>query len=192
MAKRTPDWVRDRGGQGRVATAAYVERLLAAREHPEQGVRACLGVLRLAGPAARAAGGRLRARAGGRCRFLALCRAPAQGRPAQPFLDPVPEDGLGHARQHARLRLLQLTIAPPIQQQGRMIHHRSRSCDTLRLAGMAKALEEQLASPTSNACRFDERLACWSIARSARHNAALAQRLRRAGLRQAACLEDVD
>jgi hypothetical protein len=31
-----------------MATGAYVARLLEAREHPEQGVRACLGVLRLA------------------------------------------------------------------------------------------------------------------------------------------------
>src|SRR5580704_10781451 len=31
-----------------VATAAYVERLLTARDHVEQGVRSCLGILRLA------------------------------------------------------------------------------------------------------------------------------------------------
>jgi len=42
-------------------TASLVEAILAAKRHPEQGYRACLGILRLAGqyPAARA----LRARA---------------------------------------------------------------------------------------------------------------------------------
>jgi hypothetical protein len=32
-----------------VAIGSYVDRLLDSREHVEQGVRACLGVLRLAG-----------------------------------------------------------------------------------------------------------------------------------------------
>ena len=31
-----------------VATAAYVERLLTGRDHVQQGVRSCLGILRLA------------------------------------------------------------------------------------------------------------------------------------------------
>jgi len=32
-----------------IATAAYVERLLGGRDHVEQGIRSCLGILRLAG-----------------------------------------------------------------------------------------------------------------------------------------------
>jgi transposase len=48
MAKRTPDWVRAQAAKVGVATAAYAERLLTARDHVEQGVRSCLGILRLA------------------------------------------------------------------------------------------------------------------------------------------------
>ena len=55
MANRTPDWVRSEAAKVGIATAAYVERLLTGRDHIEQGVRSCLGILRLAGkyPSAR-------------------------------------------------------------------------------------------------------------------------------------------
>src|SRR5512142_2069569 len=63
----------------------------------------------------------------------------------------------------------------------------------LRLLGMAKALEAQLLDPDSAGLPFEERLALL-VDREAveRQNAALAQRLRSARLRQAACLEDLD
>jgi transposase len=48
VAKRTPDWIRAEATKVGIATAAYVERLLTCRDHPEQGVRSCLGILRLA------------------------------------------------------------------------------------------------------------------------------------------------
>jgi transposase len=49
MAKRTPDKLRADAAALGETVGIYVDRLLDAREHPEQGVRACLGVLRLAG-----------------------------------------------------------------------------------------------------------------------------------------------
>jgi hypothetical protein len=49
MAKRTPDKLRTEAAALGLAIGTYVDRLLDAREHPEQAVRACLGVLRLAG-----------------------------------------------------------------------------------------------------------------------------------------------
>ncbi len=49
MAKRTPDHVRAAAAKIGVTTAEYVERLLTSRDHIEQGVRSCLGILRLAG-----------------------------------------------------------------------------------------------------------------------------------------------
>jgi transposase len=49
MANRTPDWVRTEAAKVGVTTAAYVERLLSGRDHIEQGIRSCLGILRLAG-----------------------------------------------------------------------------------------------------------------------------------------------
>ena len=47
VANRTPDWVRGQAAKVGLATAAYVERLLTGRDHIEQGVRSCLGILRL-------------------------------------------------------------------------------------------------------------------------------------------------
>lgn len=49
MAKRTPDWVRAEAAKVGMATREYVERLLSGRDHVEQGLRSCLGILRLAG-----------------------------------------------------------------------------------------------------------------------------------------------
>jgi hypothetical protein len=48
VANRTPDWVRGQAARVGVATAAYVERRLTGRDHIQQGVRSCLGILRLA------------------------------------------------------------------------------------------------------------------------------------------------
>ena len=49
MANRTPDWVRAEAAKVGMATREYVERLLSGRDHIEQGIRSCLGILRLAG-----------------------------------------------------------------------------------------------------------------------------------------------
>ncbi len=48
VANRTPDWIRAEAAKVGLATAAYIERLLTSQDHIEQGVRSCLGVLRLA------------------------------------------------------------------------------------------------------------------------------------------------
>jgi transposase len=96
MAQRTPDRLRQDATAPGVAIGTYVERLLTAREHPEQGVRACLGVLRLA-------------RSYGATRLELACeRALAAGVVSsryveqllkadrrQPFLDQHPHEGLG-------------------------------------------------------------------------------------------------
>ena len=49
VAARTPERMRAEAAAIGVATATYVDRLLAARRHVEQGVRAAHGVVRLAG-----------------------------------------------------------------------------------------------------------------------------------------------
>jgi hypothetical protein len=81
----------------------------------------------------------------------------------------------------------------PKQEGMIMIHPTIETLRRLRLTGMAKALEEQQGLPDCDRLSFDERLAML-VDREAveRDNAALAQRLRQARLRQAACLEDVD
>jgi DNA replication protein DnaC len=74
-----------------------------------------------------------------------------------------------------------------------MLHQSIDKLRTLRLTGMARALEEQLAQAGLDRLSFDERLAMLIDREEVdRHNAALAQRLRLARLRQAVCLEDID
>ena len=48
MAQRTPDKMRQDAVRLGPAIGVYVDRLLTAREHPEQGIRSCLGIFRLA------------------------------------------------------------------------------------------------------------------------------------------------
>lgn len=102
MARLTPDRLRQDAAALGITIATYVDRLLDAREHPEQGVRACLGVLRLA-------------KSYGRDRLELACeRALAAGALSsryveqllkadrrQPFLDAHHDDGLG---EHANVR----------------------------------------------------------------------------------------
>jgi transposase len=102
MARRTPQRLREDAAALGMAVGAYVARLLDAREHPEQGVRACLGVLRLA-------------KTYGQARLELACeRALAAGAQSsrtieqllkadlrQPFLDAPRDESLG---QHANVR----------------------------------------------------------------------------------------
>lgn len=102
IARRTPDKLRADAAALGPAIATYVNRLLSAREHPEQGVRACLGVLRLAGSYGKA---RLelaceRALAAGVASSRYVERLLKADR-RQPFLDAPVEDGLG---RHGNLR----------------------------------------------------------------------------------------
>jgi DNA replication protein DnaC len=74
-----------------------------------------------------------------------------------------------------------------------MLHQSVDKLRALRLTGMARALEAQLALPETARLSFDERLAMLIDREEIdRHNAALTQRLRLARLREAACLEDID
>jgi transposase len=99
MARRTPDRLRQDAAELGVAIGAYVERLLTAREHPEQGVRACLGVLRLARsygtPRLELACERALAAGAVSSRYIEqLLKADRR----QPFLDQHPDEGLGTHR----------------------------------------------------------------------------------------------
>jgi HEAT repeat protein len=74
-----------------------------------------------------------------------------------------------------------------------MLHQSVEKRRALRLSGMARALEAQLALPETARLSFEERLAVLIDREEIdRHNAALTQRLRLARLREAACLEDID
>ena len=102
MAQRTPDRLRRDAAALGITIGTYVDRLLSGREHPEQGIRACLGVLRLAKTygAARlelACERALRAGALSSRYVEQLLKADRR----QPFLEVPPEDGLG---DHANIR----------------------------------------------------------------------------------------
>jgi hypothetical protein len=97
MANRTPDWVRGQAAKVGVATAAYVERLLTGRNHIEQGVRSCLGILRLG---TRYPGEQLEAA----CVQAMAAGASSSGfvehllKSGQPLTNAVGDDGLGNHR----------------------------------------------------------------------------------------------
>jgi transposase len=95
VANRTPDWVRAQAARVGVATAAYVERLLTGRDHIQQGVRSCLGILRLATsyPGERLEAACVRALAAGACSSGFVEHLLKTGRP---LADPLAEDGVGH------------------------------------------------------------------------------------------------
>lgn len=102
MAQRTPDKLRQDAARLGPVIGVYVERLLTAREHPEQGIRACLGVIRMGETygAARLALACERALAAGALssRYVEqLLKADRR----QPFLDQQPDEGLG---AHANVR----------------------------------------------------------------------------------------
>jgi DNA replication protein DnaC len=74
-----------------------------------------------------------------------------------------------------------------------MLHQSIDKLRAMRLTGMAKALEEQVAQADIGRLSFDERFAMLIDREEVdRQNAALTQRLRHARLRQAVCLEDID
>jgi hypothetical protein len=97
MANRTPDWVRGQAASVGVATAAYVERLLTGRDHVEQGVRSCLGILRLASrySVEQLEAACTRALAAGASSSGFVEQLLKSGRPAS---DALSEDGPGHHR----------------------------------------------------------------------------------------------
>jgi len=74
-----------------------------------------------------------------------------------------------------------------------MLHQSVEKLRSMRLPGMARALEAQLEQADIARLTFDERLALLIDREEIdRHNTAMTQRLRQARLRQSACPEDID
>ncbi len=94
IASRTPERMRTEAAVIGVATAAYVERLLTGRDHIEQGIRSCLGILRLA---TKYSPPRLEAA----CRWALTTGACSSGfveqllKSGRVFPEPIPNDGPG-------------------------------------------------------------------------------------------------
>ncbi len=96
MAQRTPNKLREDAAKLGPVIGVYVDRLLTAREHPEQGIRSCLGVLRLAKTygAARLTLACERGLAAGALSSGYVERLLKADR-RQPFLDQQPDESLG-------------------------------------------------------------------------------------------------
>jgi transposase len=98
IANRTPDWLRSEAAKIGMATREYVERLLTGRDHIEQGVRSCLGILRLAG--------KYPDRIEAACQRALVAGARSSGyvedllKHGRPLPEAVGDDGAGH---HANL-----------------------------------------------------------------------------------------
>ena len=99
-ANQTPDYIRAEAAKVGVATAEYVERLLTSRDHIQQGVRSCLGVLRLARTysAPRAEAACQRALAAG---VLSSGYVEQLLKSSRPIPDPSADEGVG---SHANIR----------------------------------------------------------------------------------------
>ena len=170
------------------ATAALCELILETRPHPEQGFRACLGIVRLAGPhgaerleAAAERAIDIGARTYGSVKSILdnnLDRRPARQRAA----DGTP---ILHATSVAR--------ATTIRRDDLLEHPTLDQLNALGLHGMAKAFVEIAANGQANGLGHQEwlgllldREASW------RQDKRFAARLRVAKLRQQASVEDVD
>jgi DNA replication protein DnaC len=78
-------------------------------------------------------------------------------------------------------------------EEKRMLQQTIEKLHAMRLAAMADGLRNQMTQPEIAAMPFEERLAVLvDLQHSAMLNAALAQRLKRAGMRQTACIENLD
>ena len=74
-----------------------------------------------------------------------------------------------------------------------MLQQTVEKLHAMRLGAMADGLQVQMTQPEVSAMPFEERLALLvDQQHSAMLNAALAQRLKRAGMRQTACMENLD
>ena len=142
-----------------VSTAAVVTWQLEHRPHPEQGYRACLGLLALARRyTAAAAGGGLRAGVGDPRAHLRSV-ASILVRPGPPACAVHRRGRRRHrARQRARARLLPLTDPQPTKENPMLNEHTLDQLRSLRLDGMVRAIEDQATSTAATALAFEERL----------------------------------
>ena len=174
------------------ATGQLVSRILESRPHPEQGYRACLGIMRLGRQYGndRLDAASARAMALGSCRYRTvrniLAARPGSSAPPAAGRD-EPDAG---ARQHPRRHLL------------RHDHHRGGlmltqqtldKLNAMKLGAMADAFQKQLQTAEAAALSFEERLGLlvdteWT----AREQRKLQRRLHAAKLRHPATLEAVD
>ena len=172
------------------ATAALVTAILAAKPHPEQGYRACLGLMRL-GKTYGAA--RLEAA----CARATQLRAPSY-RTVHNILatgaDRVPlADGRRAAVAAPPTPTSAAVPTTPREEHAMLTHATIDKLITLRLPAFAEAFQRQLGNPEFTALSFEDRLGLLVDAEwTHREQRKLRRRLRQANLRRQASLEDID
>jgi transposase len=190
--RRHTGWTHERLLQAAAAigsdTATLVEVILRSRPHPEQGFRACLGILRLA-------------RQYGTERLEAACRRGLEiGARSYGSINSILDKGLdrqpvprantrvaARPSQHPRFPLL------PLKEMTLLTHPTVDQLAALGLKGVARAFAELQDNPKAAELGHAEWLALL-LDREAteRSNRRLTARLRHARLRQRATIEDVD
>lgn len=190
--RRYKNWTIDkiRADAGRIgpATAALCEQIIEHRPHPEQGFRACLGIVRLAKSYGEARVEAAAERAIAIGAHLCLGQIHPRQETRSPARRTARRGGAGDpARQHPRPALLQLGEKPLLK------HPTLDQLHALGLHGMAKAFVEVSASDEAGGLSHPEWLGLLlDRETSLRQDKRMAARLRAAKLRQQACVEDID
>ena len=170
-------------------TAALIEAVLRSRRHPQQAFRSCLGILRLAdsyGEERLEAAARRAARRSART-------ATAAWNPSSPTASTSAPASRSSSASPSSTPTCVARATTTDRRPDMLTHPTVDKLHQLRCAGMAKALAEQLGSPQVEALSFEERLGL-IVDRELTERASrqLTNRLRRARLRHAACIEDID
>jgi DNA replication protein DnaC len=172
------------------ATAELVSAILAAKPHPEQGYRACLGLMRLSKRhgAARMEAACARARLLHAPSYRTVATILATGADRVPFgAEPA---FLAALPAHANIRgsayfTREESLCSP--------HPTLDKLMALRLPAFAEACQRQLGNPEFTALSFEDRLGLLVDAEwTQREQRKLRRRLRQANLRRQAVLEDID
>ena len=192
--QRLIQWARKTGP----ATGELIETVLRSRAHVQQGFRACLGILPPGQKLRRSApGGRRTARVAARHHPLQKRRVDPQTRPRSAAVTRGPESGCRAGPLPIRRpRRMPISAAPTTTIEeitAMLLHPTLDKLRRLRLSGMVAALEEQQHLSEISTLSFEERLGLLvDREMSVRDSRRLTNRLRRARLRQAAVLEDID
>ena len=193
-AEWTPTRLINWGASIGANTCAVVEHLLKSKPHPEQGYRACLGLLALARQYGQ---GRLEAASTLAVKLQSPTRKSVlsilkTGRDQRPAAHPRANSTYPSTRMCAA----RSTTTEPILTTPGDIMLTQNTLETLRhlkLHGMAQALEEQRETPDTHALAFEERLGLLvDRERLSRQNSRYRGLLRDARLKVAqACVEDI-
>ncbi len=172
------------------ATGHFVAQLQRRRPHPEQGYRACLGLMRLGRRygAARLEAASARATALGSYRYRTVTNILASAQDRLPLDAP---DERPTPAPHANIRRGELL--PPRLGGPMLIEQTLDKLNAMKLGALAEAVQQQRRSGEAATLSFEDRLGLlvdteWS----AREQRKLTRRLRVAKLRYPASLEAVD